>query len=133
MSSVSTSLHERLPARPTSIARLRHAVAAFAASHGATARQREDIALAVSEAVSNAVRHAYGDRNGDGTVELQAHVRNRRLEILVCDEGEGMRSRSTSPGMGIGLSLIRHVAQELTVESTQPAPGVRLRMTFAIG
>jgi serine/threonine-protein kinase RsbW len=130
---MSMSLHERHPARPQSIARLRHAVAAFADSHGASARQREDIALAVSEAVSNAVRHAYGDRNDDGTVELQAQVRSRTLEILVCDEGDGMRSRSTSPGMGIGLALIGQVAQDLIVESRAPAPGVRLRMTFAIG
>jgi serine/threonine-protein kinase RsbW len=127
------SLHERLPARPQSIARLRHAAAAFADRHGASDRQREDIALAVSEAVSNAVRHAYGDRTGDGTVELQAQVRSRTLEILVCDEGDGMRSHSSSPGMGIGLSLIEQIAQDVTIESRDPAPGLRLRMTFAIG
>jgi hypothetical protein len=55
------------------------------------------------------------------------------LEILVCDEGGGMRSHSASPGMGVGLSLIRRVAQDLAVESRDPGPGVRLRMTFAIG
>jgi serine/threonine-protein kinase RsbW len=116
VSNGSTSLHERLPARSQSIARLR----------------REDIALAVSEAVSNAVKHAYPGRNRDGTVELHARISDAMLEVLVCDDGEGMQPRSASPGLGLGLAVIGHVTQDLQVENRDPSPGVRVRMTFAI-
>jgi serine/threonine-protein kinase RsbW len=129
----STSLDERLPARSQSIARLRHAATAFAGRHGASDSQREDIALAVSEAVSNAVKHAYPGRNEDGTVQLYARISDAMLEVLVCDDGDGMQPRSTSPGLGLGLAVIGRVTQELQVESRDPAPGVRVRMTFAIG
>jgi serine/threonine-protein kinase RsbW len=133
VSNAGTSLHERLPARSQSIARLRHAATAFAERHGASGSQREDIALAVSEAVSNAVRHAYPGRNRDGTVELHARMSDAMLEVLVCDDGDGMRPRSANPGLGLGLALIRQVTQDLQLESCDPSPGVRVRMTFAIG
>jgi serine/threonine-protein kinase RsbW len=131
VSNGSTGLHERLPARSQSIARLRHAASAFAGRHGASDSQREDIALAVSEAVSNAVKHAYPGCNRDGTVELHATISDAMLEVLVCDDGEGMQPRSASPGLG--LAVIGLVAQDLQVESRDPSPGVRVRMTFAIG
>ena len=127
------SLHERVPACPQSIARLRHAATAFAGRHGASDSQREDIALAVSEAVSNAVKHAYPGRNRDGTVDLHARIRDASLKVLVCDDGEGMQPRSTSPGLGLGLAVIGQVTQDVQVESRDPSPGVRVRMTFAIG
>ena len=64
-------LHDRLPALPESIAPLRHSVLGFASDSGASERQREDIALAVSEALSNAVVHAYV---GHGWVALARRV-----------------------------------------------------------
>jgi serine/threonine-protein kinase RsbW len=129
----STSLCKRLPARPQSIARLRHAASAFAGKYGASESQREDIALAVSEAVSNAVRHAYPDHSGDGMVELHARIRGAMLEVLVCDDGQGMRPCGMSPGLGFGLALIGQVTQAMQVQTRDRLPGVWVRMTFAIG
>jgi anti-sigma regulatory factor (Ser/Thr protein kinase) len=124
-------LHERVPARPESIAPLRKAVVRFAAGNGASAPERDDIALAVTEALGNAVLHAYVGHDRPGPLALDAWMRERSLEVVVCDEGNGMTPRTDSPGLGIGLTLIERIAQQLRFEETRP--GVRVRMTFAIG
>lgn len=126
-------LHRRLPARPESIAALRHAVVDFAGSSGASDRQREDIALAVSEAVTNAVIHAYAGDAIPGDVAVQAWMQDRSLEVVVCDEGIGMVPRTDSPGLGLGLPLIGQVTQQIGIGGTETLSGVRLHMSFAIG
>jgi anti-sigma regulatory factor (Ser/Thr protein kinase) len=126
-------LKECLPARAENIALLRRAVVAYAGSNGASERQREDIALAVSEALSNAVLHAYVGHDSPGDVGVNAWVDGRALRVVVCDDGVGMLPRTDSPGLGLGLSLIARTTEHLEVESPDAAPGMRLRMTFAIG
>lgn len=126
-------LHERLPALPQSIAPLRHSVLGFASDSGASERQREDIALAVSEALSNAVIHAYVGHESPGLVAVNVRRRGRWLEVVVCDEGVGMLPRTDSPGLGLGLPLIVRVTEQLELESLDEVPGIRVRMKFAIG
>lgn len=105
----------------------------FAGASGASDRQREDIALAVSEALSNAVLHAYAGCDNPGLVAVNARMDGPVLEIVVCDEGIGMQPRTDSPGLGLGLRLIVRMATQVWVESLATTPGVRVRMTFAIG
>jgi serine/threonine-protein kinase RsbW len=126
-----TQLHEWVPARPESIAPLRRAVVRLAAGNGASAPQRDDIALAVSEALANAVLHAYVGHDRPGVVAVDARMHERSLEVVVCDDGNGMLPRTDSPGMGIGLALIGRIAEQLRLEDMRP--GVRVQMTFAIG
>lgn len=126
-------LKECLPARAENIALLRRAVVAYAGSNGASERQREDIALAVSEALSNAVLHAYVGHDSPGDVGVNAWVDGCALRVVVCDDGVGMLPRTDSPGLGLGLSLIARTTEHLEVESPDATPGTRLRMTFAIG
>jgi serine/threonine-protein kinase RsbW/stage II sporulation protein AB (anti-sigma F factor) len=126
-------LRESLPARAENIAPLRRAVVAYAGSNGASERQREDIALAVSEALSNAVLHAYVGHDCPGDVGVNAWIDERALMVVVCDEGVGMLPRPDSPGLGLGLSLIARMTEHLEVESPDAQPGMCLRMTFAIG
>lgn len=126
-------LHDRLPALPASIAPLRHSVLGFASDSGASERQREDIALAVSEALSNAVLHAYAGRDEPGTITLDAWMDGSSLEVVVGDAGIGMRPRADSPGAGFGMGLIFRMTEQLRVDSHDDARGVGVRMTFAIG
>jgi anti-sigma regulatory factor (Ser/Thr protein kinase) len=126
-------LQERLPARPESIAPLRRAVVAYAGSNGASERQGEDIALAVSEALSNVVLHAYVGHEVAGDVGVDAWIDERVLEVVVEDGGGGMMPRTDSPGLGLGLALIGRLAEQLRIESPDSTPGVRVHMTFAIG
>ena len=128
---IQTRLQERLAASPENIAPLRRAVTGYASDHGTSERQLEDVALAVSEAVSNAVLHAYIGRV-PGHVGIDAWIADERLHVIVSDDGGGMRPRADSPGLRMGLSLIGLVTDRLQVESRGAAPGTRVRMTFTI-
>ncbi|HET7508756.1 MAG TPA: ATP-binding protein, partial [Solirubrobacterales bacterium] len=79
---------ETLPAEPASVTTLRHRAAAFASKSGADPDVVADVALAVSEAVTNAVKYAY-ESGKEGTVELTASVRKPWLEIHIRDSGTG--------------------------------------------
>jgi len=126
-------LQEHRPARPEGIAPLRHAVVEFAADSGASERQCEDIALAVSEALSNSVVHAYVGCDSPGSMAIQAWTQGQSLQVVVCDAGTGMCKRTDSPGLGLGLELIERMTTKLQIDSLDTMSGVRLRMTFAIG
>jgi len=126
-------MYRHLPARPESAAPLRNAVVEYAAGKGASQRLCEDIALAVSEALNNTIMHAYAGDEVTGDVMVGAWMNGLMLQVVVCDAGVGMLPRADSPGLGIGLQLIAESTQEVSVSSTAMPPGVRIRMTFAIG
>ena len=86
------------------------------------------IELAVSEAVANAVVHAYED--GSGTVELEAAAAPYELRVVIRDHGNGIRPDHVG-GAGFGLAIIRRLAQHVEVADT--AGGVTLTMTFPRG
>jgi stage II sporulation protein AB (anti-sigma F factor) len=123
-------LARRFPARADQVRLARREVEACAREHGAV--DPAGIALAVSEAVTNAVIHAYIDesRPGDVEVSIERHPGNG-LEIHVCDEGRGMMPRSDSPGLGVGLPLVAKLAQHFRVE-TRPSGGTAVSMIFPV-
>jgi serine/threonine-protein kinase RsbW len=118
-------LHIELPAVADSVGTARHAVAAFCVGH---ALDHEGIAIAVSEAVANAVTHAYGD-DADGAVRVFADLEPAALLIVISDDGHGITPRTDSPGMGIGLVLIARIATSLQIDDG--SSGTRLTMRFA--
>ena len=124
-------MQKQLPVHRTSVAKLRRAAVKFAARRGATARQCEDIALAVSEAVSNAVLHAY-PRSEHGTVAIRARASSGVIEIVVTDTGIGMPTTDAAEHTGYGLAIMRELADQFEIQSAD-RPGVRVRMTFPIG
>lgn len=117
-------LDVRVPARREQVAELRRAAVAFAGRHG---YDPGAVALAVSEAATNAVLHAYPDEPGE--VRLVACAEPGRLVVVVRDWGCGMRPRPDSPGMGLGLPTIATVAGAFNVEAADGA-GTLLRMHF---
>lgn len=125
-------LEQRLPARPESITALRHSAVEYAARGGVSQRRREDVALAVSEAVSNVVVHAYDGRDEPGDVLLHAWIDEDALQVAVSDAGNGIGRRSRRPGLGVGLSLMSQVADALRLERDAAVRGLRVRMTFAL-
>jgi serine/threonine-protein kinase RsbW len=129
---VSERLHEQRIALPEHIGALRASVVGFAHDRGASRSECEHIALAVSEALSNSVLHAYVGRPEPGPVTVEAWSSDRGLIVVVTDEGMGMLPRLDSPGLGIGLPLIAQMADNLDIEDPEGRPGVRLRMTFSL-
>jgi serine/threonine-protein kinase RsbW len=121
---------ERRLAIAESVAPLRHAVVDFAAANGASDWELEGIALAVCEALTNVVVHAYVGRAAPGVLTLRAWMVGDCMHVVVGDEGIGMRRRTDSPGLGHGLPVIYRIAEDVQIEDG--TPGVRLRMTFVI-
>ena len=112
-----------LPAVPASVAEARHAVARFAESQGA---DPEQIAIAVSEAVSNVVRHAYCGR--EAPVAVEAVSEDRDVVVTVKDRGIGMRPTQDHEGPGYGLPLISNLADHVVVDSL--GWGLTVQMRF---
>jgi serine/threonine-protein kinase RsbW len=123
-------LARRFPAQADQVRLARREVEACARENGAV--DPAGIALAVSEAVTNAVIHAYvgQPRVGDVEVLVERHPGNG-LEIHVCDEGRGMLPRDDSPGLGFGLPLVARLAQHFRVEA-RPTGGTAVSMTFPV-
>jgi serine/threonine-protein kinase RsbW len=117
-----------LPATPEAGPILRNALAAMARECGLGEQRVSDVKLAVTEAVTNVIRHAY-DRQKPGDVTATAHVGAGTLRIVIADTGRGMASRSDKPGLGLGLPLIARLADAIEVISK--SPGTEIHMTFA--
>jgi serine/threonine-protein kinase RsbW len=121
-------LVRRVPARADAVGPLRRAVAAYAREHAIC--DPDGVALAVSEAVTNAVVHAYVGARVPGDVEVIAQsVEGDGLEVRVCDEGHGMLPRHDSPGLGLGLPLMGALAQRFEIQA-RAGGGTRLVMVF---
>jgi anti-sigma regulatory factor (Ser/Thr protein kinase) len=86
-----------------------------------------DVALAVSEAVTNAIVHGYRKATSR-MLRLEAWLHGDRLMVRVVDHGGGMRPNPQWSGLGIGLQLIRLIADEVSVDSSES--GVRITMRF---
>ena len=94
----------RLPAWPRAVGEVRASVCAFAAENGVTGALLDDIALAVTEAAANVVRHAYPE-GVEGPLSVLADFEEGALEVVVRDEGAGFQVKP-SAGLGAGLRLI---------------------------
>jgi serine/threonine-protein kinase RsbW len=97
-----------------------------------------DLKLALTEAASNSVRHAYGDQD-PGVVEVSYELFSDRLVIEVTDEGEGFDPVATevtgdelSEG-GLGIAIIRAIADEVEIGAQPGGKGSRLRFEKALG
>jgi serine/threonine-protein kinase RsbW len=107
---VHTARHFR--ARSGAIAEARHAALAYAREQAVPPDRLDAIALAVSEAATNVVVHAYRDRRHPGTFTLGLDVDDGSLVVDVRDDGLGMAPRHDSPGLGLGLVIIANVTDD---------------------
>ncbi len=125
----SDTLSRTYPAVAESVRQAREDVCALAAQACASAETIEAIRLAASEAVTNAVLHAY--REELGAVHLTAAVVSDEMWLLVSDEGRGLQVQADRPGLGLGLALIAQVCDDFTV-AAPCSGGVELRMRFSL-
>jgi len=129
MRSVAQSSFETFPAVADSVPRARHALAGFATRAGASGEQIDAVRLTSSEALTNAVLHAY--RGEPGAIQVTAAVVAQELWVLIADEGCGMQPRGERPGLGLGLGLglIAKLTDEFEIVA-RSGGGTEVRMRF---
>lgn len=100
-----------LPARAENVAVVRHALGGLGEALELDPQTLSDVKLAVTEACTNVVVHAYGEH--EGPMEVAATVDGDVLRVTVRDEGVGIVPRPDSPGLGLGLPLIATLTESL--------------------
>jgi serine/threonine-protein kinase RsbW len=120
-----------LPARPEGVAVVRQALAGMADALAVDAAVLADMKMAVSEACTNVVVHAYEDSSGVLEVDMSAGEND--LTIRVRDHGTGIqpqvpRTREV-PALGLGLPLIAALSDSFELHGSA-GQGTEVRMTF---
>jgi serine/threonine-protein kinase RsbW/stage II sporulation protein AB (anti-sigma F factor) len=108
---------------------MRREVAAYAERAGLDGEGVGNVKLAVSEAATNAVVHAYRGEE-DGELKVVAYVAEGELTVIVSDTGLGLAPRSDSPGLGLGMPLMASVTTRFRVVNR--GPGTEVHMAFAL-
>lgn len=119
----------------------RAAVAAFVSQLDPTVEEIADIKTALSEAVTNAVIHGYGDNIG--TVKIECEIDNKTLKLIVEDSGKGIKDKekarepfyTESDGeerSGMGFTVMETFMDSLEIFS-ETGVGTKLIMTKEIG
>ncbi len=120
------------PASAENVTQFREAVVDFARANGISEALARDIRLAISEAVTNAVLHAYREHAQPGNVIVFATLEGGWLDVSVVDEGMGMAPRSDSPGIGLGLPLIYQLADQVELRRPPDRIGTEVWMRFRL-
>jgi serine/threonine-protein kinase RsbW len=121
----------RIPAKPEYITLCRLALTGLGQLREIGEDTMADLKLALTEAVSNSVRHAYGPE-GEGSVGVRYRLHPDRLDIEVVDDGAGFdpndpseRGEPSGDDLtegGLGIAIIKSIADEFDIQSQ---PGVR--------
>jgi serine/threonine-protein kinase RsbW len=120
-----------LPARAENVAVVRHAFGGLSEALDVSDQVLSDIKLAVTEACTNVVVHAYAETEEEGPLAVSAAVRGDRLVVVVRDRGRGILPRADSPGLGLGLPLIATLAESLEL-GTDADQQTEVRMIFRL-
>ncbi len=132
------AIHLRIPAKAEYVTLCRLALTGLAQLRAMNAGTLADLKLALTEAVSNSVRHAY--RAEDGHVDITYRLHPDRLAVEVLDDGEGFdpdapptfEEEELSEG-GLGIAIIRTIADEFEIDSRLGERGSRLRFVKLLG
>ena len=128
-----------IPARAEYITLCRLALTGIARVRNLPDEILADLKLALTEAASNSVRHAYSGADSAGVVEISYELRPDRLVIEVTDEGGGFDPADAkgppeelSEG-GLGIAIIRAIADEVEIGTQPGGKGSRLRFEKQLG
>ena len=117
------------PAAPSSLARIRAMVRPWCAAVGANAQETGDILVAVEEAASNAVEHAYGPT--DGLVSVHLALEPPAVVGAVRDHGHWREPRGLNRGRG--TMLMRGLTDAVEIEHLDPGTRVTFHKNLAGG
>jgi anti-sigma regulatory factor (Ser/Thr protein kinase) len=122
-----------LPADARYIAVVRRALEAIAEELSLPRRLIEDMRLAVTEACTNVVRHAYSAREAKEADALRVELlpEERGMQVIVEDHGRGLAPSPDPGGPGLGLALIAALTARLEISHGAADRGSRIAMWFA--
>jgi anti-sigma regulatory factor (Ser/Thr protein kinase) len=123
------ALERTLPAVPESIHILRHAAVRAYEDGGGDRALSADIALGVTEACANAIRHAYPEQP-DGRLTVRGWFEDGLFVIQVLDRGVGIDTPTRSPGAHLGVALIEQLAD--AEFSLREGGGTEARLAFPL-
>jgi serine/threonine-protein kinase RsbW len=126
-----TTIAHEYVAAARSVRQARNDVAAFAERHGAAGVVLEDIRMAVSEAATNVVVHAY-DEDVSGRFRVLAVVGGGQLLVIVDDDGRGLTAPSQHPGLGLGVRLMQQAAEQVLIRA-RDFGGSTVQLRFRLG
>jgi serine phosphatase RsbU (regulator of sigma subunit)/anti-sigma regulatory factor (Ser/Thr protein kinase) len=112
-----------VPAVPSSLATVRRAVTRWLSESDADEAEAYEILVAVGEATSNAVEHAYGP-GGASTVRLECVREGDLVTVVVADDGRWREARGRDRGRGLGM--MRGLMDDVEVETGDDGTRVRL-------
>ncbi|HTX32799.1 MAG TPA: ATP-binding protein [Solirubrobacteraceae bacterium] len=128
----SPRLERHALARPDELAGLRTAVWRYAMDQGASQEVAQAVRLAVGEALTNVVMHAYVGRDS-GAMTVKAWVDDDdHLNVEILDEGHGLIPRADSPGLGLGMGLMAQMADDLRITNREGHPGTSVCLRFSL-
>ena len=123
-----------IPAKAEYISLSRLALAGLSRVRSFPDETLADLKLALTEACSNSVRHAY--ENGEGHVGISFELLDDRLIVEVADDGTGFEldaadgdggGREELSEGGLGIAIIRSIADEVEIGGGPDGKGSRLR------
>jgi anti-sigma regulatory factor (Ser/Thr protein kinase) len=120
-----------MPARPEGVGVVRQALAGMADALDFDASVLADMKMAVTEACTNVVVHAY--EHDAGVLEVEMLADEAGLTIVVRDHGTGIQprpARSEPPALGLGLPLIAALSDSFELRGSA-GRGTEVRMTFS--
>jgi len=121
-----------LPSKPQSLDAIRKEVRDFISDAPYQAKE-SDILLAVSEACTNIVRHAYAKDHKKPLIIIECSLRTDAFTIMVCDKGKGLACSLDEPVFsedgGFGLFLMQKLADRFRCHSS-PGSGTVVELTF---
>ena len=115
------------PADAGQLAAMRAAVHRWLAPFGLSDDTEHDVVLAVSEAATNAVEHAYPPDDPDGRVELTFWCDDESLHIAVVDRGTWREPPTGPRSRGFGLPMMRRLVAAVAIEHAGRGTRVVLR------
>jgi serine/threonine-protein kinase RsbW len=126
-----------IPAKAEYIVLCRLALSGLARARSLEPAVVADLKLALTEACSNAVRHAYNEQRS-GDVEVRYELKADRLSVEVVDEGIGFDPETAVAAAGgeleeggLGISIIRAIVDELDINSTRSGSSLRFTKYLA--
>ncbi len=121
-----------LPAEARSVGTARRWMRSFAGEHGGDPELQDRVGIALTEALANTVLHAYTAPEV-GRIDIAADIEDGALEIVVVDDGSGLRASSSDyRGAGMGFGIIASTADAFAIRERVPQ-GTEVWLRFELG